>query len=84
MKIIYLEWQDAHTSLGWKDDVDIKEFCNDHEFVIKECGWLVEETKRHIVIGTGLKEETNYWDRQILNLHKIPKSWIRKRKIIKI
>jgi hypothetical protein len=84
MKLIYLEWQDAHTQNGWQNEDDIKDFCDDHEFIIKECGWLVEENKRQIVIGTALKEKTDYWDKQILNLHKIPKTWIKKRKILKV
>jgi hypothetical protein len=84
MKLIYLEWQDAHTQAGWHDKGQIKDFCDNHEFIIKECGWLVEETKRHIVIGTALKEGTEYWDEQTLNLHKIPKTWIKKRRIINV
>jgi len=84
MKLIYIEWQDAHTHIGWHDDYDVQDFCDNHEYVIKECGWLVEENKKHIVIGQALKEKTSYWDRQILTLHKIPKTWIRKRKIINL
>jgi hypothetical protein len=82
MKLIYIEWQDAHTKLGWHDNDEIKDFCDNHEYVIKEAGWLIEENKKHIVIGTAIKEETDYWDRQILNLHKIPKTWIRKCKTL--
>jgi hypothetical protein len=82
MKLIYIEWQDAHTQEGWNTDEEIKEFCDNQEFIIKECGWLIEETKRHLVIGTALKEKTDYWSRQVLHLHKIPKTWIKKRKNI--
>ena len=82
LALIYIEWHDAHIHAGWHDNDEIKEFCDNHEYIIKECGWLIEENKKHIVIGTALKEETDYWGRQTLTLHKIPKSWIRKRKTI--
>lgn len=82
MKLIYLEWQDAHTSHGWHKDEEIREFIEDQEFYIRECGWLVSETKKDIVIATAWRKPTPYWAEQFLNLHKIPKTWVRKRKII--
>lgn len=84
MKLIYLEWADAHTNTGWKTEEEAKLWAENTDWIIKECGWLINETKEYIAIATALKPENEYEEKQFLNLHKIPKTWIIKRQIIKI
>ena len=82
MKLIYIEWADAHTSTGWHNE-EVTELWSNTDWYICEAGWLIKETKKYLIIATALKPENEYEDKQYLNLHKIPKTWIRKRKIIK-
>lgn len=85
MKLIYLEWADAHTNTsGWKTEAEAKFWAKETNWFIRECGWVIEETKEYIAIATGLKPENDYEEKQFLNLHKIPKTWIRRRKIISL
>lgn len=83
-KLIYIEWADAHTNTaGWRTREEAELWADETDWIIKECGWLIKETKEYIAIATGLKPENDFEDAQYLNLHKIPKGWIVKRKIIK-
>lgn len=82
MKLIYLEWADAHYNNGWKSVSESLEWCKSSDWIIKEAGWLVKENNKYLVFATALKPENEYEEAQFLNLHKIPKTWILKRKII--
>lgn len=83
-KLIYLEWADAHSNTaGWRYEEEAKEWAAKTDWIIRECGWLIEETKEYIAIATALKPENNFEDKQYFNLHKIPKGWIKTKKLIK-
>lgn len=80
MKLIYIEWADAHTNTaGWRTEEEAKLWAKATDFFIRECGWVIEENKEYIAIATALKPENEFEDKQFLNLHKIPKTWIKKR-----
>lgn len=49
-------------------------------WVVKEAGWLLRETKEYILIASGWKPKDDWIDDKFVNLHKIPKTWILKRK----
>ena len=78
-QLIYLEWADAHTNMGWFKDDEVDEWAK-HEWMIREAGWLIRETKEHLIFATGYRPEDEWQDRQYVNLHRIPKTWVRKRK----
>ena len=80
-KPTYLEWCDAHTNAGWFTLDEAKEWSK-CEWVIKECGWVVEETKEFIVFATSWKPSDEWSEEKLGSLHKIPKTWIRKRKVL--
>lgn len=85
MKLVYIEWADAHTNTaGWRTLDEAKLWAKDTDWFIRECGWVIEDTKEYIVIATAFKPENNYEESQFLNLHKIPKTWIKVKKQIKI
>lgn len=84
MKIIYLEWADAHTNAGWLSKEDAKLWAERDEWIIQEVGWLVEETDKYICFATAKKPENEYDQMMLLNVHKIPKTWIKNRKTLKI
>lgn len=86
MKLIYIEWADAinnHAS-NWNTKEDVTLWAKESDWYIRECGWLIEETKEHIVLAGSWKPEDEYTEEQFSLLKKIPKTWIRKRKEIKI
>jgi len=80
MKLIYIEWEDAVTNAGWFSEEEIGEWRKDaHSWVIHETGFLIEENKRFILLAGGFKPADDWVDIKYVNLHKIPKTWIRKR-----
>ena len=83
MKLIYLEWADAHVIAGWSNAEETKDWCKNADWYIKTAGWLVEETKEHIVIAEDWKVGDDYTEEQFCNLHKIPKTWVKNRKNLK-
>lgn len=77
-KLIYIEWSDAHTNTaGWRDEEEALAWARNTDWYICEAGWLIEETDEYLAIATALKPENEFEDKQFLNLHKIPKGWIR-------
>ena len=81
-KLIYFEWNDAFASAGWHSKDDLKELA-ESDFYIKEAGWLIEETPKYVIIGQSWTEEDGFKSEKFSNIHKIPKTWIRKRKVLK-
>ena len=58
MKLIYIEWADAHTNTaGWRTEEEAKLWAKATDFFIRECGWVIEENKEYIAIATALKPE---------------------------
>ena len=80
MKPIYLEWCDAIADgLEWTDTELAKEWGEKSEWVVREMGWVIAETKEYIVIASVWKPEDELCNEQFKQLMKIPKTWIRKR-----
>lgn len=83
MKPTYLEWHDAHTNAGWFSRDEAEEWC-ECDWIIKECGWIIKETDKYIVFATSYKPADEWSEEKFCSLHKIPKTWIRERKALKI
>jgi hypothetical protein len=86
MKLVYIEWEDAISQSGWHDEDEIKEWTEKDNITVKEVGWIYKENKTHIVLVSRLHQEV--YNGKISNgyglLQKIPKTWIRKMKVLKI
>lgn len=81
--LIYIEWADAHTNTaGWRTEEEAILWAQETDWIIRECGWVIEETEEYIAIATALKPENDYEERQYLNLHKIPKGWVKARVVL--
>jgi len=82
-KIYLIEWHDAHSAAGWHTDEEMKKFINQDKCIAVNVGWILNETKDEIVIGSRtLKwndKDTCEWGM----LQKIPKAWIKKKVIYK-
>lgn len=80
MKLIYLEWEDASTlNDGWHTQQEVDDYIKDHKYIIQECGFLYRESKNEIVMLSRINPKSGDYPEQYSVIHKIPKSWIRKR-----
>jgi len=87
MKLIYLEWADATSPDGrsWWYEEDALEWAREDDYWISQSGWLLEETKEYILIaGAASDLKSSGITKSYAHLQKIPKTWIRKRQIIKL
>jgi hypothetical protein len=87
MKLIYLEWEDAIGQSGWHTEEEFKQWATKDNTVCKQVGWVYKETKKYLILSSRLSLD-NYAQKdselQYGQLEKIPKTWIRKKKILKI
>lgn len=82
MKFVYLEWADAQTNSHWFEAKEAKDWGAASDWLIREGGWLIKETKEYIVFASGWKPDDGYSGEQFINLHKIPKTWVKNRKTL--
>jgi len=55
--LIYLEWCDAIASgLEWTDAEVAKEWGDKSQWVVRECGWLLQETPKYLSHCFGLED----------------------------
>lgn len=79
-----IEWQDAHSRAGWATDRELEEFIKEEKCICEEVGWILSESKDEVVMGARrLKWRTNSLDSEWGLLQKIPKAWIKKRRLLK-
>jgi len=77
-ELIYIEWCDAvSNSGGWMDEEESLEWAENVMWIVRECGFLIKETKEYILIANKLTPDSE--DALYGNLKKIPKTWIKKR-----
>ena len=51
--LIYIEWCDAiESQAGWQEVEVIEEWAKTSDWLVAECGFLVEETKEHLVFAS--------------------------------
>ena len=84
MKLIYLEWEDAMHNGEWFSEDMALAWSQRSKTIIKECGYIVEETKEYITIASRYHGGDELHDITWGGLQKIPKGWIRNRKTIKV
>lgn len=84
MKLLYIEWQDAVHNAEWFTETQAHFWHESTQYTIKECGWLVKEDKKGITLACRLKPEDGNTETQLGGLQYIPKTWIIKRKEIKL
>ncbi len=83
-KLVYIEWADAISTVNWETHKSAIKWANNNDWIVRHVGWILEENNRYILIaGSWTPQEGNAVD-QFGSLQKIPKTWIRKRKILKI
>lgn len=85
-KLVYIEWEDANadTALGWQKKEKVDEWLNDGAMIIQQVGFIYKETKKFICFASRISPASKCYDLAFSGLFKIPKTWIRKRKVLKI
>ncbi len=85
MKLIYLEWEDAcDNSSVWRTEKEVLEWGENVTWWVKQAGFLIKETKKEIILAGSMEPGNKDYEATFKNLTRIPKTWIRKRKIIKL
>ena len=79
MKLVYIEWEDSVSATNWHTGEDLKVWCENSGWIVKQVGWIIEETRKHIIIAGRLKPEDDFTSEQFGNLQRIPKTWVRKK-----
>ena len=84
MKLIYIEWEDAVSNDEWAYEDVARIWAKTTSLTVKQVGWVLEENKRYLVLVSRRHDWQGGHDSQFGMLQKIPKTWIRKRKVLKI
>ena len=82
-KLIYIEWGDAIAHSGWRSLDDAIKWSREHNYFVEQVGWVIEENDKYICIASSRALPSDD-EPQYSQLQKIPKTWIRKRKTIKL
>ena len=83
-KILYVEWVDSHapSDASWHNEEEVEEWMK-NEFIIKDVGFLLKETKDAVYLVGGKHDDNDTYQIHYHREISIPKSAIRKRKILK-
>lgn len=78
--LVYVEWVDASSNSGWFTYDQAEKWIEQPNWLVKQVGWIIRETKRHLILAGRLEVD----DCELIGqLQKIPKTWIIKRKKLK-
>jgi len=83
-KLYYIEWCDAMSIEGWKGLKEVRKWAKKDNWIIAEVGWIIKETKEYILFVSRFRAESYSNYDQYGGCIKIPTTWIKKRKRIKI
>ena len=82
--LMYVEWSDSITlDDGWKEVEEIIDWADKTNWIVRQAGYLIKETKEYIVLATQYNPTIDCVE-QYSTFHKIPKTWIVSRKYINL
>ena len=82
--LYYIEWCDAlNFSNEWHGIDSIREWAKTDDWIIRQAGYIICDTKQYIVIASQCNPKTKT-ENQFAEVTKIPKTWIRKKRKIVI
>ena len=84
MKLVYIEWEDAISRNQWMNKKEVNEWIKDGPWFVHSIGWIIKETDKFIILAGQHHPESNYTDELVGEVIRIPKGWIKKRKVIKL
>lgn len=83
-KLIYVEWEDATSAGGWHTEDEMTDYFDNASVLIKQIGWVYKETARYLFMYSRVQDWDDRYTDGFGQLQKIPKTWIRKRRTIKL
>ena len=78
-KLYLVEWEDAHIEDSWIPEADVDRFIKKDLFLCQDVGWILHEDDKCLVMASS-KNNALQWGA----LKKIPKGWIRKKRLLKL
>jgi hypothetical protein len=82
MKLIYIQWCDATHKNSWFTVDEAEDLADRENWLVEDVGWIVKETKEYICLCSKKMTENVDSIAQLGDIKKIPKTWIRKRKVL--
>lgn len=85
MKAVYIEWCDAisYQKKSWVDIEEAKEWAKNDNWIVKQLGFIIQETDKYILLASELTEVKGE-SPDLGGVIKIPTTWIIKRQNLKI
>lgn len=87
-KLIYLKWEDAHSSSGWHTKEQLNKLINYDRCMCEEIGWIVYEDKSVLILSARRMcwkdPDPTAQTAEFGLIQRIPKSWVRDRKEIEL
>ncbi len=80
-KLYFVLWHDAHSGAGWYRPNEVEDFLNEERCLVEQVGWLISEDKYEIVLAGRKCKWAKEGDPEWGMLQKIPKAWIRRKKL---
>jgi len=80
--VYFIEWHDAHSNGGWFSKNELENFINKDKCICQEIGWILNEDKDVIVLACRRLKWAEDGDAKWGMLQKIPKAWLRKKKLL--
>jgi hypothetical protein len=81
--LIYIEWQDAIANSSWSDKKEMEDWFENQSMIVSEVGWVYKATKEYIGVYSRRTDWSDSFS-QFGLLQKIPKTWIKKIRILKL
>jgi hypothetical protein len=78
-QLVLVEWADAESHDDWQESEDVGKWIKEKNFICREVGWVLEDNKDMLVLTSQIGDGD-----LIGNRTKIPKPWIRSKKVLKI
>lgn len=80
----YFEWCDALAhNPGWTSEEDLLEWTENNSFIVSGFYWVITEDDNQITVAQSKTVDEEFEDTMYNSIYKIPKGWIKKRKVIK-
>ena len=76
--LVFIEWLDAESSPQWQTKDEMDKWA-EKIFVVTDIGWLVGENKTYVWICSQISTDMDFGSKT-----KIPKSWILKKRMVKV
>jgi len=84
LPLIYIEWSDAISPFNsWRTEEEALEWSKNVDYFVAQIGWIIKEDSKFLLLSSQ-RNFNEDGEGQFAHIIRIPKTWIRKRKKIKV